>query len=146
MKKETELFDEFIKRKGLRRTPQRTKIVDVILSVEAHVSVDELYNLVKKRDPSVGYTTVYRTMKLLSECGICEEADFGDGIIRYEHKYGHKHHDHLICTKCGQLIEVMKPEIEEMQNNLTKEHGFVPIRHKLQIFGMCRKCLSGSNK
>ena len=140
MKKESEIFRNFIAAKSLRHTFQREKILDIFLSTERHVSCDELYKLVRKKDRNIGYTTVYRTMRLLSESGLCQELDFGDGILRFEHKYGHEHHDHLICTKCGRFIEVLKPEIEKMQEKLAKEYRFMPLRHKLQIFGVCRQC------
>jgi Fur family ferric uptake transcriptional regulator len=141
MRKEFQIFAEFIKTKNLRHTPQRANVLDVFLSTEKHVSVDELYKLVKKCYPHIGYTTVYRTMKLLSESGLCGEIDFGDGVLRFEHKYGHEHHDHLICTRCGKFIEVVKPKIEKLQDVLAKEHGFLPAKHKLEIFGTCKKCL-----
>lgn len=140
MKKELEIFRNFIAAKSLRHTLQREKILDIFLSTERHVSCDELYKLVRKKDRSIGYTTVYRTMRLLSEFGLCQELDFGDGILRFEHKYGHEHHDHLICTKCGRFIEVLKPQIEKMQERLAREYQFMPTRHKLQIFGVCRQC------
>lgn len=141
MKKEFEIFNEFIAARGLRRTPQREKILDIFLSTERHVSADELYKLVNKKNPDIGYTTVYRTMKLLSESGLCGEIDLGDGVLRFEHKYGHQHHDHLICTKCGRFTEVMDSKIEGLQDDLAKKYGFMPLKHKLQIFGMCKKCL-----
>ena len=141
MRKEFEIFDEFIKSKGLRHTPQRNKILDIFLSTEKHVSVDDLYKLVKKEYPDIGYTTVYRTMKLLSESGLCEEIDFGDSIERFEHKYGHEHHDHLICIKCGRFIEVSSPEVEKIQETMAKKHSFVTTKHKLDIFGICKGCL-----
>jgi Fur family ferric uptake transcriptional regulator len=140
MKKEFQIFNEFIKSKGLRHTSQREKILDIFLATERHLSCDELYKLAKKKDPAIGYTTVYRTMKLLSELGLCGEIDFGDGVLRFEHKYGHSHHDHLICMKCGRFIEAMNPAIEKLQDKLAKEHGFLPLKHKLQIFGICRRC------
>ena len=74
------------------------------------------------------------------KCGLCAEIDFGDGIQRFEHKYGHEHHDHLICIKCGRFIEAIKPAIEKMQKVLAKEKGFTITHHKLQIFGFCKKC------
>ena len=140
MKKEIEILREYIESKGLRNTPQREMVLKVFLSTERHLSVAELHKIVKKKDRSLGYTTVYRTMRLLSECGLGAEIDFGDGVQRFEHKYGHEHHDHLICTKCGRFIEAVKPEIEKMQEALAGEEGFTIIRHKLQIFGICRKC------
>lgn len=141
MKKEFSIFDNFIKSKGLRHTPQREKILSIFLSTERHVSVDDLYKIVKKKCPEIGYTTVYRTMKLLAESGLCEELDFGDGRERFEHKYGHRHHDHLICLKCKRFIEVTNQDLERAQEAMTRAYGFAPIRHKLDIFGLCSKCL-----
>jgi len=140
MKKEIEILEKFITEKGLRYTSQREEILKIFLSVEKHLSIDELHKIIKKKNTKIGYTTVYRTMKLLEETGLCNEIDFGDGISRFEHLYGHEHHDHLICVKCGGYIEVIKPKIEELQEKLAKEHRFTPLRHKLQIFGMCSKC------
>ena len=140
MKKEIEILEKFIKEKGLRYTPQREEILKAFLSVEKHLSADELYKIVKKKDPDIGYVTVYRTMKLLEEAGLCNEIDFGDGISRFEHKYEHGHHDHLICVKCGGCTEVMKPRIERLQDELAKERRFIPLKHSLQIFGICDKC------
>lgn len=140
MNKEIEILERFIKEKGLRHTPQREDVLKVFLAVEKHVSADELHKLVRKKHPAIGYTTVYRTLKLLAEAGLCDETDFGDGIARFEHKYDHGHHDHLICTKCGGYTEVVKPKIEELQEKLAKEKRFIPVRHKLQIFGICGKC------
>lgn len=141
MKKEFQIFAEFVKSRNLRHTPQRDKVLDVFLSTEKHVSVDELYKFVKKEAPGIGYTTVYRTMKLLSEVGLCGEMDFGDGVLRFEHKYGHEHHDHLICIKCGRFIEVSSPEVEKIQEAMAKKHSFATTKHKLDIFGTCKKCL-----
>ena len=140
MKKEIEILEKFITEKRLRHTPQREGILKIFLSVEKHLSADELHKIVKKKNPGIGYVTIYRTMKLLEEAGLCSEVDFGDGISRFEHKYGHEHHDHLVCIKCGRYIEVVKQDIEKLQDVLAKENKFTPIRHKLQIFGICRKC------
>ena len=140
MQKELDILRDYIKTKGLRNTPQRETVLNTFIATERHFSSDELHKIVKKQDRSIGYTTVYRTMKLLLECGLCEEIDFGDGTKRYEHKYGHEHHDHLVCTKCGRFTEVVKPEIEKMQEKLAKERGFKITHHKLQIFGICKNC------
>jgi len=140
MKKEFQILDEFIRSKGLRHTVQRDRILAVFLATERHVSADELYKLVRKKDPAIGYTTVYRTMKLCFEAGLCGETDFGDGVLRFEHKYGHQHHDHLICTKCGRFIETVDPQIEKLQERMAEKHNFKPSRHKLEIFGVCSKC------
>jgi len=140
MRKEIELLRKFIREKGLRYTPQRGAILEIFLSVEKHLSAEQLYKIVRKKDPNIGYVTVYRTMKLLEEAGLCNEVDFGDGVSRFEHQYGHEHHDHLVCVKCGRCLEVIKPEIEKLQDALAKEKHFIPLKHKLQIFGVCSKC------
>lgn len=146
MKKEIQILNQFIKRRGLRHTLQREKVLDIFLEAEGHISLEELYKLVKRRYPEIGYTTVYRTMKLLGECGLCQDLDFGDDVSRYEHKYAHQHHDHLICIKCGKVKEVVKQQIEKLQDDLAKKHGFLPVRHKLQIFGICKTCLSKTKR
>ena len=140
MRKEIELLEKFISEKALRYTPQREEILKAFLSVEKHLSAEELHKIVKKRNPGIGYVTVYRTMKLLQEAGLCNEIDFGDGIARYEHRFAHEHHDHLICVKCGSFLEVLEPQIETLQDELAKERGFIPMKHRLQIFGICGKC------
>ena len=140
MKKEIEILDNFIKSKGLRYTPQREKILSIFLATEAHVTVDELYRRVRKKFSDIGYTTVYRTMRILIESGLCREIDIGDGFSRYEHNYNHQHHDHLVCTKCGRLIEVVNSRIEKMQEQMARRYAFVPMQHRLDIFGICKDC------
>ncbi len=140
MKKEFEILDEFIQGKRLRHSPQRDKILKIFLSTERHVSCEELYKLVRKNYREIGFTTVYRTMKLFCESGLCSQIDLGDGLLRYEHKYGHQHHDHLICLKCGRFIEVKSPRIERLQDKMARAHKFRPLSHKLDIFGLCQKC------
>jgi Fur family ferric uptake transcriptional regulator len=139
-------FEQFLEERGLRMTPQRSLIVDVFLKTERHVSSEDLYSLVKRKDRSIGQATVYRTLKLLSESGIAREVDFGEGVTRYEHEYGHEHHDHLICESCRKSIEVVDPRIEELQEKLARDHGFVMTSHKLDMFGLCAKCRAKEKK
>jgi len=105
MTEEQEVFLKHIQKKGLKRTTQRDLILDVFLRTEAHLSNEDLYQLVKQEDPSVGQTTVYRTLKLLTEAGLAREVRFGDNRTHYEHNYKHQHHDHMICSECGKIIE-----------------------------------------
>ena len=142
IRKEFQIFDAFIRAKGLRHTPQRDMILAVFLSTEKHVSAEDLYKLVRKKDSSIGYTTVYRAMKLLSESGLCGETEFGDGVLRFEHKFGHEHHDHLICIKCGKFTEVADTGLEKIKENMVKRHGFKSLKHKLEVFGICKRCLT----
>jgi Fur family ferric uptake transcriptional regulator len=104
------------------------------------MTVEELHRIVREKHPNIGFVTVYRTLKLLVEAQLCDEIYFDDGIARYEHKYNHKHHDHLMCTQCGEVVEVIEPEIEKLQDKLFKKYGFVPQAHRLELYGICPKC------
>ncbi|MCP4262205.1 MAG: transcriptional repressor [Planctomycetes bacterium] len=134
------MFNLFLGKKGLRQTKQRNKVVDVFLRMERHLSTQELFDIVRKKDKDISYTTVAMTLKLLVESGLCRSVDFGDGIQRYEHKYGHEHHDHLICIKCGKFVEVYSKKLEKLQEELVKTLGYIQVYHKLDMFGLCSKC------
>ena len=139
-REESKIFEEYLTGKKLKHSKQRNEILDEFLSIDKHLTVDELYRIVQKRNPSIGYATIYRTLKLLCGSGLCRELKFEDGTTRYEHLYGHQHHDHLICTKCGKLVEVIDPEIEQLQEKLFKKHGFHPLKHRMELYGLCKKC------
>jgi Fur family ferric uptake transcriptional regulator len=138
--KEKEIFENYIRSKNLRHSEKRILILDAFLRTEEHLTAEELYRLVQKKNPSIGTATIYRTLKLLCESGLCRELRLDDGSTRYEHLYGHEHHDHLICTSCGRLMEVLDPEIEKLQEKLAKTRGFQIRSHKLEIYGICRRC------
>lgn len=140
MSGEMGMFISYLKKKDLKLTDQRKIILDVFLKTERHLSVEDLYNIAKKKDSSIGQATVFRTLKLLREVDIAKEIDLGDGKTRYEHKYGHEHHDHLVCLECGRFIEAVDSKIERLQDALCRKHGFLPQRHKMEIFGICKKC------
>ncbi len=139
---EEKIFDDFVKKKGLKHSDQRRGILRQFLKTERHLTADELYRLVKKKNPAIGFATIYRTLKLLCECGLSRELKLENGSLRYEHLYGHEHHDHLVCMKCGNFIEVMNLEIEKLQERLAKKEGFMLQGHKLLLYGICRECKS----
>jgi Fur family ferric uptake transcriptional regulator len=138
--KENQIFLEHIQKSGLRRTAQRDLILDIFLRTEEHLSSEDLYWLVQKEDSTVGHTTVYRTLKLLTEAGLAREVRFGDGKTYYEHHYNHEHHDHMICTECGKVIEFFSPEIENLQDTVAAEYGFKLTHHSMRILGVCADC------
>ena len=137
---EEKIFEDYLATKNLKHSEQREAILHVFLNIDKHLTASELYRIVQKKYPKVGYATIYRTLRLLCECGLCRELKLEDGTARYEHLYGHQHHDHLICTKCGRFVEVVDPEIERLQEKLAKQHGFYPERHRMELYGVCRKC------
>ncbi|MEK6732511.1 MAG: transcriptional repressor [Candidatus Omnitrophota bacterium] len=138
--KEEKIFEEYLRTKNLKHSEQRKEILYIFLNIDKHLTANELYRTVQRKYPTVGYATIYRTLKLLCECGLCRELKLEDGTTRYEHLYGHQHHDHLICTKCGRFIEVVDPEIERLQEKLVKQHGFYPERHRMELYGVCKRC------
>ncbi len=139
-------FEQFLAQKNLRHTGQRQQILDIFLTKERHVTVQELYDLVRKKHKGIGYATVARTVKLLTESGVCRQVDFGDGVQRFEHKYGHEHHDHLICLKCGRFVEIYSKKLEKLQAGLVKKYHYVQEHHKLDIFGLCPQCQQKSRR
>ncbi len=140
MTEEQEVFLQHIQRKGLKRTTQRDLILDIFLRTEAHLSSEDLYQLVKRDDPNIGQTTVYRTLKLLAEAGLAREVRFGDGVTHYEHQYKHQHHDHMICSECGRVIEFFSAELEAIQDAMAAKHRFQITQHLLRIIGVCADC------
>lgn len=140
MTEEQEVFVKHIQKKGLKRTAQRDLILDVFLRTEGHMSGEDLYRLVQARDPSVGQTTVYRTLRLLTEAGLAREVRFGDGRAHYEHNYKHQHHDHMICSECGKIIEFYSPELEAIQDAMAAKHRFELSEHLLRMIGVCYDC------
>jgi Fur family ferric uptake transcriptional regulator len=142
---EKEIFLEHIQKAGLRRTSQRDLILEIFLKTEDHLTSEDLYWLVQKQDPTVGHTTVYRTLKLLTEAGLAREVRFGDGKTYYEHHFNHEHHDHLICTECGKIIEFFSAEIEELQDKMAEKFGFRLTNHSLRMWGICEDCQNSND-
>ena len=140
MTEEQEVFLKHIQKKGLKRTAQRDLILDIFLRTEEHLSSEDLYRLVQKEDASIGQTTVYRTLKLLSEAGLAREVRFGDNRTHYEHNYKHQHHDHMICSECGRIIEFFSAELEGIQDAMAAKHRFQITQHLLRIIGICAAC------
>jgi Fur family transcriptional regulator, ferric uptake regulator len=140
LKEETELFYSYLRQNGLKKTYQKDLILETFLNTEGHLSVEDIYALVKKRDKKVGVVTVFRTLKSLTACGIAREITLGDGLTRFEHSYHHPHHHHIVCTECHRAIEFVCPELERIQNEIIEKYHFQPIHHRFQTFGICEDC------
>lgn len=127
-----------LKDTGLKTTRQRRALFDCFAEVEGHVSLDEMLVHVHKVLPSVGYATVYRTMKLFVAAGVAEERQFGDGQTRYEPiVHEHEHHDHLICRTCGMIFEFEDELIEARQASIAQARGLRIVDHRLDIWADC---------
>ncbi|MBS1118054.1 MAG: ferric uptake regulator, Fur family [Deltaproteobacteria bacterium] len=133
-----ERWRTYVQDRRLNVTSQREAIVEQFLRTREHVSIDELLGKVRKRQPKVGYATVYRTLKLLVDSGLAIERQFGDGQARYE--VVGDHHDHLICMKCGLILEFEDAEIERLQERIAQRlGGFTVLRHRHELYGLCPK-------
>jgi Fur family ferric uptake transcriptional regulator len=140
LKEETELFYSYLRQNGLKKTYQKDLILETFLNTEGHLSVEDIYALVKKKDKKVGVVTVFRTLKSLTACGIAREITLGDGLTRFEHSYHHPHHHHIVCTECHKAIEFVCPELEKIQDEIIQRYHFKPIHHRFQTYGICEDC------
>jgi Fur family ferric uptake transcriptional regulator len=137
-------FREWLRERGLKTTSQRDDIARTFLDSNRHISVEELYAEVKKVNPRVGYATVYRTLRLLKECGLAVERHFNDGEARYEVAEGEKRaHDHFICERCSRIVEFAGFELEALDQRIARKLGAVITRHRLELYGICRQCREG---
>lgn len=131
----------FMDARGMRSTSQRRAIIETFFSGPEHLTIEALLTQVRRRDKGIGYATVYRTLKLLTESGVAREHQFGDGLSRYElADEATRHHDHLICKKCGSITEFEEPRIEVLQEGIAKRFGFRVESHNHEIYGTCREC------
>lgn len=130
-------FHEYLGRKDLKSTKQRDLIARAFFVQEGHISIDGLLALVREQNPRVGYATVYRTLKLLTECGLAALRQFGDGQRMYEIAGDTAHHDHLICVDCNHVLEFENEDIERLQEKVARSFGFSLVRHKLELYGLC---------
>jgi len=134
------ILSRYIAQKGLKTTRQRDLIAETFLAQDGHLNVEELLERVRALEPRVSAATVYRTIKLLAECGLASARRFDDGQTRYEATVGRHHHDHFICTRCGAILEFEDPAIEALQDQAARRHGFQITHHKLELYGVCATC------
>jgi Fur family ferric uptake transcriptional regulator len=130
----------YLEEHNLKHTKQREAILEVFLEAKGHITSEDLYQDVRARHPQIGYTTVYRTMKLLCEAGLAHEHNF-DGTARFE--IAQEHHDHLVCTRCGKIIEFECEMIESAQTRIAASYGFRVLRHRHELYGHCADCQKG---
>jgi Fur family ferric uptake transcriptional regulator len=133
-------LNDYMAKHGLRSTEQRRLVTEMFFATTEHLSIEDLLDRARGEEPKIGYATVYRTLKLLKECGLAFERHFGDGVSRYEVAWADEHHDHLICVECEKIIEFEDADIEELQHRVAARLGFMLVRHKLELYGLCAEC------
>ncbi len=133
-------FREFLRGQGLKYTGERRKIVRAVMRTDEHFEAEELLRLMWEDDNRVGKATVYRTLKLLVECGIVTEIHFSNKQVHYEHSFGEAPHDHMVCRRCGRIIEFDASEVLRLTEQVAADHRFEVQGHRFQIIGRCRTC------
>ena len=138
MQDAVEVFENFLRTKNLKHSKPRSDILDVFMDSAGHLSAQELFDLVKQKNPRVGFATVYRTLKLLEESGLARSLDYGDGTQRYEPD--RFQHHHVICTACNRTVEFLSPELEGLLYQVQETHDFAPRTHAVRILSLCQDC------
>ena len=135
------LFRAYLKSTGLKSTRQRERIAVLLLGTDGHLTLNEMHACVQTQHPSIGFSTVYRTVKLLVAAGLLEEHRFGgSGQSRYEVTGDREHHDHLICVRCDKIVEYEEKKVEALQEAICVRYGFAMVGHRHEIYGVCPAC------
>ncbi len=131
---------KIIRELGLKITQQRLHILEVVRSTGlSHFTAQEVFEIVSEKNSEIGFATVYRFLKKLSEQNFVTEVRMGGMPARYEWA-SKKHHDHLTCTRCGQIVEFENQKIENLQEKIAQYYGFQLTHHILELYGICTKC------
>jgi len=138
-------FESFIRKKGLKLTSQRRRILKRIFATDRHFTAEEIHEAFRRGRTEVSRATVYRTLSLLVEGGFIDMLELGGDTKRYEHILDREHHDHLLCTRCGAVVEFQEPRIEALQDEVARRNSFKITSHSLRLFGTCRKCASAES-
>ncbi len=138
MQHEVEIFEDYLHSQNLKHSKPRRDILAVFLASTGHLSAQELYEQVRRTNPRVGFATVYRTLKLLEECGLARTIDYGDGTLRYEPD--RFQHHHIICTSCNRTVEFLSPELESLLQCVQKDNRFATPSQAVRILSVCADC------
>jgi Fur family ferric uptake transcriptional regulator len=140
MKKEKDIFKSYLMKKGLKFTPERKRILEEVFSRHDHFDAETLFQVFRERGENVSRATIYRTLPLLVESGLVQEAMRCGERVCYEHIYGHRSHGHMICVECGRIIEFEDSELEKIKKKVCERYVFKPIEFRFGIKGYCKDC------
>src|SRR5918995_1557089 len=136
--REIEQLKDHLAKRQLKLTRQDQQILDFFLKNE-HVTAEQMYRQLSRREPHIGLATIYRTLNLFCEAGLAQARHFGTQT-QYDNVSHKGHHDHLICTGCGKIVEFENCDIERLQEEVARRNGFTIQTHKLELYGLCSSC------
>ena len=134
-----------LKSQGLKHSTVRDVVVEEFLRAGTHVSIEQLLERVRRRVPATGYSTVYRTLRLLVDKGFATARDFGGAQTLFEPADA-RHHDHIVCVSCGRVSEFEDAEIEALQERAARRLGFRVTSHRLELYGLCSACAASPSR
>lgn len=133
-------FAQYLNSKNLKLTPERKTVLQEIFLHPGHLEAESLWHNLRKKNKRASRATIYRTLELLVDSGMVRKVDLGHGHSHFEHVLGHAHHEHMICLKCGKVIEFSDKRIERSMKKLCEKDAFEHTSHCFQIFGYCKDC------
>lgn len=140
---ERQQFETVLRSFNASRIEERLQILDIFLSIEQHVTLSELEALIRERQPALAdHAFVHETMEMFCQCGFAQQVTFEKQETRYEHHHLGQHHDHFICTRCGQIQEFSNEELERLQQSIARQFQFHPLQHRMEIYGLCAGCMA----
>jgi Fur family ferric uptake transcriptional regulator len=135
-----EAFMHYLRAHRIKYTRPRAAILQTVLHIDEHFEAEQLLAHLRQAGHRVAKATVYRTLPLLVECGILKQVRFSDQQAHYEHAYGEDPHDHMVCRRCGRIIEFSSERVRALREELAAQQGFHSIGHRFQISGLCAAC------
>jgi len=133
-------FRAYLRKHRIKHTAARSKILDAVLSVDGHFEADQVLDYLRKADSPVGKATVYRTLPLLVDCGILKQVRLEANRAHFEVAFGEQPHDHMVCRRCGRIIEFDAEEVVKLREQIARRYHFHVIAHRLQLSGLCWEC------
>jgi Fur family ferric uptake transcriptional regulator len=133
-------FRRYLKDRGIKYTSARQKILDAALELREHFEAEQVLYLLRERGLKVGKATVYRTLPLLVDCGILKQVRFDVKQAHYEYAFGEAPHDHMVCRRCGRIVEFGSDEVLELRSRIAQRHHFHVTSHRFQLSGLCWEC------
>lgn len=135
------VFREYLRDRGLKYTEERQAILRAVMKNDEHFEAEQLLLDMRQAGHRVGKATIYRSLKILVACGIVKEVHFSNKQVHYEHTYGQDPHDHMVCRRCGRIIEFDAAEVTRLRTLIAAEHRFHALSHRFAIMGLCEACV-----